>query len=277
MQILKVNDLVKSYGGRRVVDGVGLTVDEGEIVGLLGPNGAGKTTTFRMVVGLVRPDGGQIRFRGEDVSVVPVFRRARLGMGYLAQDPSVFRGMTVEENLLAVLEWIPGLPAREQKEASDRLLERFHLQDLRRHRAALLSGGEMRRLEIARVLARKPALMLLDEPFTNIDPRTIEELQGILADLRRQGIGILVTDHNVRETLSVTDRSYIIVEGRIFQHGPARRLIADEMVRRTYLGERFSMPELEGDPEAGAGDSRERDRSSTAAPPVRPPPPAERP
>jgi len=243
--LLKVEDLVKGYGGRRVVNGIGLRVGPREIVGLLGPNGAGKTTTFRMIVGLIRPDDGRIRFRDQDVSPLPVYRRARLGMGYLAQDPSAFRGMTVEHNLLAVLEWMPGLAKAARQDVCDDLIERFHLEPLRNQRASHLSGGEQRRLEIARVLARRPTLMLLDEPFANIDPRTVEELQEILATLRDEGMGILITDHNVRETLAVTNRSYIIVDGRIFQHGPARRLVEDEMVRRTYLGERFTMPELD--------------------------------
>lgn len=243
--LLKVEDLVKAYAGRRVVNGIGLRVDPREIVGLLGPNGAGKTTTFRMVVGLIRPDEGRIRFRGQDVSALPVYRRARLGMGYLAQDPSAFRGLSVEQNLLAVLEWMPDLHRSDRQDVCDDLIERFHLENLRHQRAAHLSGGEQRRLEIARVLARRPTLMLLDEPFANIDPRTVEELQEILGTLRDEGMGILITDHNVRETLTVTNRSYIIVDGRIFQHGPAKRLVEDEMVRRTYLGERFTMPELD--------------------------------
>lgn len=244
--LLRVENLKKAYDGRSVVDGVALRVEGGEIVGLLGPNGAGKTTTFRMVLGLLRPDDGQIRFEGDDIASLPVYKRARLGIGYLAQEPGVFRNMTVEQNLLSVLEWIPGLKAADQAQQADELLDQFHLLDRRGQRAGLLSGGEQRRLEIARVLARRPSLILLDEPFANIDPITVEEIQGILSDLRSQGMGILLTDHNVRETLTVTDRSYIIVQGRIFQHGPAQRLIADEMVRRTYLGEKFSMPELGG-------------------------------
>lgn len=255
--LLKVEDLVKSYGGRPVVNGIGLRVESGEIVGLLGPNGAGKTTTFRMVLGLIRPDQGRIKFNEQDISPLPVYRRARLGMGYLAQDPSAFRGLSVEQNLLAVLEWMPDLDKEDRQDACDSLLERFHLEALRNQRAAHLSGGEQRRLEIARVLARRPTLMLLDEPFANIDPRTVEELQEILSKLRNDGMGILITDHNVRETLSVTNRSYIIVDGRIFQHGPAKRLVEDEMVRRTYLGERFTMPELDQDTESDQDGSSE--------------------
>jgi lipopolysaccharide export system ATP-binding protein len=228
-----------------VVDGIGLRVDRGEIVGLLGPNGAGKTTTFRMILGLVRPNEGRVSFDGQNIAQMPVYRRARLGMGYLAQEPSTFRSLTVEQNMLAVLEWIPELSKAAVQDRCDELLERLHLHELRSQRASHLSGGEQRRLEIARVLARRPAIMLLDEPFANIDPRTVEELQAILARLRDDGMGILITDHNVRDTLAITSRSYIIVDGRIFQHGPAKRLIEDEMVRRTYLGDSFTMPELD--------------------------------
>ncbi len=250
--LLKVEDLVKSYGGRRVVNGIELRVDPSEIVGLLGPNGAGKTTAFRTILGLIRPDQGRIRFNQQDISLLPVYRRARLGMGYLAQDPSAFRGLTVGQNLLAVLEWMPELSKEERQDRADDLLERFHLEGLRDQRAAHLSGGEQRRLEIARVLARRPTLMLLDEPFANIDPRTVEELQEILSSLRDDGMGVLITDHNVRETLSITNRSYIIVDGRIFQHGPAKRLVNDEMVRKAYLGDRFSLPELDDESDVAA-------------------------
>lgn len=222
-----------------------LDVAPGEIVGLLGPNGAGKTTTFRVILGLLRPDSGSVEFRGGDISTMPVYRRARMGIGYLAQEPSVFRSLTVEENLLAVLEWLPGMDAQDQHEAADRLLERLHLTSLASQKAGRLSGGEKRRLEIARVLAREPSLILLDEPLTNIDPITVEEIQGILMQLRSEGIGILLTDHNVREALTITDRAYILVDGGVFRHGPARGLVADPMVRKAYLGERFAMPELE--------------------------------
>jgi lipopolysaccharide export system ATP-binding protein len=215
-------------------------------VGLLGPNGAGKTTTFRSILGLVRPDRGRVLLRDLDVTRWPVFRRARAGMGYLAQEPSVFRSMTVEENILAVLEWTSGADKKGRRRITDELLEKFHLEDHRTQRAQSLSGGEERRLEIARVLAQKPSLLLLDEPFANIDPRTIEELQVILKALQAEGLAILLTDHNVRETLSITDRSYILVDGRIFQHGTPERLVQDEMVRKTYLGERFAMPEVSG-------------------------------
>jgi len=245
MDLLTTETISKTYGRRMVVQDVNLRVAEQEIVGLLGPNGAGKTTTFRMILGLARPDQGTVVFRGRDISVLPVYRRARLGIGYLAQEPSVFRTLTVQENLLAVLEWIPHLSGRDQRQKKEELLERLHLQDLADQKASHLSGGEQRRLEIARVLAGDPTLILLDEPFTNIDPITVEEIQSILVKLRSEGIGILLTDHNVRETLSITDRSYILVEGKVFRHGPARDLVEDPMVRKTYLGERFRMPELE--------------------------------
>jgi lipopolysaccharide export system ATP-binding protein len=255
--LLKVADLVKTYRGRPVVDGVSIRVEPGEIVGLLGPNGAGKTTTFRSIAGLVRPDRGRILFEGRDVTSWPVFRRARAGMGYLAQDPSVFRSLSVEQNLLAVLEWMDGLDGKARRRRAAELLDRFHLEARREQAAHTLSGGEQRRLEIARVLAREPRLVLLDEPFANIDPRTIEELQGILASLRKDGLAILLTDHNVRETLSITDRSYILVDGRVFQHGTPRRLVEDELVRRAYLGDRFRMPEVLEKPGSG-GDGRAR-------------------
>ena len=243
MTLLTTEHLSRSYGARLVVDDVSLRVEPGEIVGLLGPNGAGKTTTFRLVLGLLRPDSGTVSFRDRDVSGLPVHKRARLGMGYLAQEPSVFRGMTVEENILAVLEWIPGLTRADQRDRSNALIDRFHLAGLRRQKASQLSGGEQRRLEIARVLAAKPSLILLDEPFTNVDPITVEEIQSILNELRDQRLAILLTDHNVRETLSITDRSYILVGGRVFRHGTARSLVADEKVRKAYLGERFTLPD----------------------------------
>jgi lipopolysaccharide export system ATP-binding protein len=243
MTLLNVEGLKRRFSGRQVVDDVSLRVRAGEMVGLLGPNGAGKTTTFRMILGLVRPDAGSIRFQDREIAREPVYQRARLGLGYLSQEPSTFRGMTVEQNLETVLEWMPELSKEESADRKDDLLQRFHLDHLRNQRASVLSGGEQRRLEIARVLARQPALMLLDEPFANVDPRTVEELQELLESLRRDGIGILITDHNVRETLSVTDRSYILVDGRILQHGTADQLVRDPLVRRMYLGERFRMPD----------------------------------
>ncbi|MSR74498.1 MAG: LPS export ABC transporter ATP-binding protein [Planctomycetes bacterium] len=246
MATLVAESLSKSYATRRVVADVALTVNAGEIVGLLGPNGAGKTTTFRCITGLVRPDSGRITFGGSDVTHTPVWKRARLGMGYLAQEPSVFRSMTVEENLIAVLEWIDSISAAARQQRALDLLERMNLVERRRQKAASLSGGEQRRLEIARVLARDPTLLLLDEPFANIDPRTVEELQSILADLRSKGLAILLTDHNVRETLSITDRAYILVDGSVFRQGSAAALVSDPAVRRAYLGERFRMEGLGG-------------------------------
>lgn len=213
----------------------------GEIVGLLGPNGAGKTTTFRMILGLESPDAGTVVFDGEDVTRQPVFRRARLGLGYLAQEPSTFRTLTAVENLLAVLEWRDDLKGSERRECAYELLERFRLEERADQRAGSLSGGEERRLEIARVLASEPRAMLLDEPFANIDPRTVEELQEILSGLRDQGLGILITDHNVRETLSVTDRSSIVVEGAVLRDGTPDEIVSDPLVRKAYLGQRFSM------------------------------------
>ncbi len=244
MSLLAVQGLAKAFATRRVVTDLALTVNQGEIVGLLGPNGAGKTTAFRCITGLLRPDGGQVLFEERDITHLPVWRRARLGLGYLAQEPSVFRGMTVEENLLAVLEWIDDLPAAQRGARALDLLEQLHLVERRAQKASSLSGGEQRRLEIARVLSRNPKLLLLDEPFANIDPRTVEELQGILHGLRARGLGILLTDHNVRETLSITDRSLILVDGCVFREGRAAALVSDPAVRSAYLGERFHMDGL---------------------------------
>ena len=244
--LLAARRLVKTYRKRRVVDEVSFRVEPGEIVGLLGPNGAGKTTSFLMVLGMVRPDSGDVLFRDEDVTRKAIFRRARLGIAYLPQEPSVFRRMSVEGNILAILETIR--MSRAQRRARlDALLAELDLTPLRKARADTLSGGERRRLEITRALVLEPALLLLDEPFAGVDPIAVQEIQGILRRLREQkGISILLTDHNVRETLSVTDRSYIIAEGKILRHGAPADLVKDEVVRRTYLGETFSMPELEG-------------------------------
>jgi lipopolysaccharide export system ATP-binding protein len=242
MKLLNAHDLVKIYGRRRVVDHVSFEVDSGEIVGLLGPNGAGKTTSFAMTIGMVRPDGGRIEFKGEDATRLPIYRRARLGMGYLSQEPSIFRKLTVEENILAILETL-ALPRKKRMQRLEELLQELDLGRLRRSRAESLSGGERRRLEITRVLVTRPALILLDEPFSGVDPIAIAEVQDIVRDLRDRGIGVLLTDHNVRETLSITDRSYIIAEGRIIKQGSADELIQDPTVRKVYLGDRFSMPE----------------------------------
>jgi lipopolysaccharide export system ATP-binding protein len=244
MSLLQTADLVKVYRRRSVVNGVGFEVAPGEIVGLLGPNGAGKTTVFKMAMGLVRPDQGGVRFDGHEVTRWPMYRRARLGMGYLAQEPSVFRQLSVGKNLLAVAETLP-LSRAERDSRIDEVLEALELGGLRRSKAAVLSGGERRRLEIARALLMRPRLLLLDEPFAGVDPIAVAEIQGIVRDLRRRGIAILLTDHNVRETLSITDRSYIIFEGRILRQGPAADLVQDALVRKVYLGAKFRMPELD--------------------------------
>jgi len=239
--LLEVSGLVKSYKRRRVVDGVGFKVFEGEIVGLLGPNGAGKTTSFRMAVGLVRPDAGEITIQGRVCTKLPMFQRARLGMGYLPQEASVFRLMTVRDNLLSVLEAMP-FSARERQSEASRLLAELELSHLADNRADTLSGGERRRLELARSLATRPAILLLDEPFAGVDPINVEEIQGLIRQLRENGIGILITDHNVRETLQSTDRAYIIHQGQILREGTAEELVADKRVREVYLGHNFDAP-----------------------------------
>jgi len=222
------------------VDDVSFSVEAGEIVGLLGPNGAGKTTSFKMTLGLVRPDEGQVLLRGQDVTHAPTHVRARAGLGYLPQEASVFRGMTVEDNVLAVLEALD-LPAPERRARADARIAELGLEKLRGSRADTLSGGERRKLEIARALAMEPALLLLDEPFSGIDPIAVEEIQGILRTLRDRGIGLVITDHNVRETLNVTDRAYIIYAGRIAEHGPPAALVNNEFVRKIYLGRSFEL------------------------------------
>jgi lipopolysaccharide export system ATP-binding protein len=237
---LQANQIVKSYGRRRVVDGVSLDVGVGEIVGLLGPNGAGKTTTFHSITGFVRPDEGQILLDGEQITDLPMYRRARQGIGYLPQETSIFRGLTVAENIRAVLE-ARGIPASERQQRQDQLLAELNLEERAHQRADTLSGGETRRVEIARALATEPRFMLLDEPFTGIDPRTVEDIQIIVGELQKKGLSILITDHNVRETLQITDRAYIMVDGKILTSGSARELTEDESVRRLYLGDRFRM------------------------------------
>jgi lipopolysaccharide export system ATP-binding protein len=238
--MLAARNLVKRYGPRTVVDGVSLQVERGEILGVLGPNGAGKTTTFYMIVGLVPPNAGEVWLDHHNLTGLPVHQRARLGIGYLAQEPSVFRGLTVEENILMVLEANGQRPA-ERRQILDRLLEEFHLTPLRRQLGATLSGGERRRVEIARVLAMAPAYILLDEPFTGIDPKSVADIQEIVLYLRRRGLGVVVTDHNVRDTLAITDRALIIYEGRILFAGTAQEIMASEEARRFYLGERFRL------------------------------------
>jgi lipopolysaccharide export system ATP-binding protein len=244
MSLLQARNLVKSYRRRRVVDEVSFRVEAGEIVGLLGPNGAGKTTSFHMVLGMVRPDSGEVLFRDADVTRMAIFRRARMGIAYLPQEPSTFRKMTVEGNILAILETL-ALSRSERAARLEVLLDELGLRPRRKSRADTLSGGERRRLEITRALVLEPSLLLLDEPFAGVDPIAVQDIQGILRRLRdERGISILLTDHNVRETLSVTDRSYIIADGKILRHGAPSDLVKDEVVRRTYLGEGFSMPEL---------------------------------
>src|SRR5262252_2091396 len=237
---LQAADLRKSYRGRKVVDNVNLEISQGEVVGLLGPNGAGKTTTFYILVGLARPDSGRVLLDGDDITDLPMYLRARSGISYLPQEPSVFRQLTVEENLLAVLETLPLTP-EQQRDRLEELLAQMGLEGVRHNRAYTLSGGERRRLEIARSLVLEPAFILLDEPFSGIDPLTVVDIQRIIGDLSRSGIGVLLTDHNVRETLRVTDRAYIINNGKIFRAGPPGELSSDAEVRRVYLGDNFRL------------------------------------
>jgi lipopolysaccharide export system ATP-binding protein len=237
---LQAADLRKSYRGRKVVDDVSLEIRQGEVVGLLGPNGAGKTTTFYILVGLARPDFGRVLLDGDDITDLPMYLRARSGISYLPQEPSVFRKLTVEENLLAVLETLP-LAQEQRVDRVEELLAHMGLEGVRHSRAYMLSGGERRRLEIARSLVLEPSFVLLDEPFSGIDPLTVVDIQKIIADLSEAGIGVLVTDHNVRETLAVTHRAYIINNGRIFRAGTPADLSSDAEVRRVYLGERFQL------------------------------------
>lgn len=233
-------DLVKQYRNRRVVDHVSIEVNQGEIVGLLGPNGAGKTTTFYMVVGLIRPDEGTVHLNQEDITKLPMYKRARSGIGYLPQEASIFRKLTVEENIAAVLE-MTDLSKQEQREKMETLLVEFRLQHVRKSNGDVLSGGERRRTEIARALAVDPKFILLDEPFAGIDPIAVEDIQSIVAKLKYKNIGILITDHNVTETLSICDRAYLLIEGKIFKHGTAEELAEDEQVRRLYLGRNFEL------------------------------------
>jgi lipopolysaccharide export system ATP-binding protein len=239
MQLLETSEISKSYKGRRVVHDVSLTVGRGEIVGLLGPNGAGKTTSFYMVVGLISPDSGKVMLDGIDLTNMPMFQRARHGISYLPQEASVFRKLSVEDNLMAILQ-TRRLTGRERRDKMNQLIDQMGLETVRRSKGYMLSGGERRRVEIARSLAIEPSFLLLDEPFSGIDPIQVIELQKIILDLKRDGLGILVTDHNVRETLSVTDRAYIISAGKIFRSGSPDALAADPEVKRVYLGESFN-------------------------------------
>lgn len=238
--LVEAYGLAKSYHGKKVVSDVGMYVKPGEIVGLLGPNGAGKTTSFYMIVGLVRPDGGKVLFRGRDITGKPMYQRARLGIGYLAQEPSVFRKLTVRENVLAILETLK-LTRAEQMRRLDRLLEELDLARLGNQPAYTLSGGERRRLEITRALVTEPAILMLDEPFSGVDPLAVADVQKIIIQLQQRGLGILITDHNVRETLSIVDRAYLMFEGKVLREGASSFLINDQMSRELYLGTEFRM------------------------------------
>jgi len=240
MHLLETKGLVKQYGGRRVVDGVDINVKRGEVVGLLGPNGAGKTTTFYMVTGIVPPDAGRITFDKKDITKMAMHHRARSGIGYLSQEPSIFRKLTVEENILCVLETLD-FPRNERKRRLSELLEELKISHLRKNKAYTLSGGERRRLEITRALVTNPLFILLDEPFSGIDPIAVYDCQEVIKELKKKNIGILLTDHNVRETLTITDRSYLMCDGKILIAGPKEELITNPKAREIYLGEKFTM------------------------------------
>ena len=237
---LVATGLVKSYGDRTVVNGMSMNVRCGEIVGLLGPNGAGKTTTFYMIVGLVRPNEGKVEFRGHDLTKMPVFMRARRGLGYLAQEPSIFRKLSVWNNVMAILETL-GISRKARKERCEELLSSLDLMKVAKQPAYTLSGGERRKLEIARALVRRPSILMLDEPFAGVDPLAVHDIQEIVRSLRNQGLGIIITDHNVRETLNVVDRAYLVYDGRLLCEGTSDYLVNDEEARRLYLGEDFRM------------------------------------
>ncbi len=240
MHLLEIKGISKSYDGRKVVKGVDILVKRGEIVGLLGPNGAGKTTTFYMVVGIIAPNTGSIIFDNQDITSFPIHERARYGIGYLSQEPSIFRKLTVEENIMAILETLP-ITMLERKKRLAYLLDELNIAHLAKNKAYTLSGGERRRLEITRALVTNPSFILLDEPFSGIDPIVVNEAQEIIKELKEKGLGILLTDHNVRETLSITDRAYLIAEGQILISGTAEELINNPKAREVYLGEKFRM------------------------------------
>jgi len=237
---LRSENIIKIYGDKEVVKGVSVEVNKGEIVGLLGPNGAGKTTSFYMIVGLIKPNSGKVFFDGDDISNLPMYKRAQLGIGYLSQEASIFRKMTVEDNLLSVLE-MTNLSKSEQKQKCEDLLNEFGLKKIRKNIGGLLSGGERRRTEIARCLATDPSFILLDEPFAGVDPIAVEDIQDIVSKLKEKNIGILITDHNVHETLSITDRAYLLYDGEILKSGTSEELVSDEMVRKLYLGRNFEL------------------------------------
>ena len=238
--ILKANELVKQYSKRAVVDGVTVSVKQGEIVGLLGPNGAGKTTTFYMITGMIKPNSGEILLDGDDISSEPMYKRARLGIGYLPQEASIFRKMTVYQNIYSVLEFM-AMDKADREDKANELMKEFGISHIASSRGFVLSGGERRRTEIARAIASDPKFILLDEPFAGIDPIAVEEIMKIVAKLKNKGIGVLITDHNVHETLSIVDRGYILIEGKIFRQGSSEELAGDEMVRKLYLGETFKL------------------------------------
>lgn len=240
-ELLESQHLVKKYKERTVVNDVSVQVHQGEIVGLLGPNGAGKTTSFYMVVGLVRPDSGRILLDGNDITHLPMYRRAQLGIGYLPQEASVFRRLTVEDNILAILEMTSKLDRRQRKEKAERIMEELSLTHVRKNKGNLLSGGERRRTEIARALAVDPKFILLDEPFAGVDPIAVEEIQTIVRQLTSRNIGVLITDHNVHETLGITERAYLLYQGRVLKTGSPEELASDEQVRKVYLGENFTL------------------------------------
>jgi lipopolysaccharide export system ATP-binding protein len=248
MRVLQTKEISKSYNGRRVVDNVSVRVTQSEVVGLLGPNGAGKTRSFYIIVGLISPDSGEVLLDEDEMTRLPMYQRARKGVSYLPQEASVFRKLSVEDNLMAILQTLP-ISGRERRDRMKSLISQLGLETVRRSKGYMLSGGERRRVEIARSLVLEPSFLLLDEPFSGIDPIQVGELQKIIWDLKRSGIGILVTDHNVRETLAVTDRAYIISDGRIFRSGSPRALAEDPEVRRIYLGENFSLPASPGEKE----------------------------
>lgn len=239
-KLISADGLVKLYRGRSVVNDVNVNVGRGEIVGLLGPNGAGKTTTFYMMLGLIKPDGGKIFYDGRDITMLPVYRRARLGVGYLAQEPSVFRKLTVEQNVMAILETLP-ISLQERKDRLRDLLNELDLAKLSGQKAFTLSGGERRKLEITRALVTSPTILMLDEPFSGVDPIAVNDIKEIITGLRDRGLGILITDHNVRETLSIVDRAYLLYEGKVLREGQSSFLIEDKMSRELYLGDKFSM------------------------------------
>ena len=238
--VIETANLVKEYNDRRVVNNVSIRVEQGSIVGLLGPNGAGKTTTFYMIVGIIKPDSGTVTLDGEDISPLPMYMRARAGIGYLPQEASIFRKMTVEENILAILE-ANNVPEKQRIEKMNALIEEFHIEHIRKNKGTELSGGERRRVEIARALATEPSFILLDEPFAGIDPIAVNDIQNMIAHLAQRGIGILITDHNVRETLSIVDKAYILANGEILLHGDSKTIANDPVARKYYLGENFSM------------------------------------